>query len=83
MRGYVFKICDKKIFAFGGASSHDIDDGILNEMDFDSYNDFRAAWKEWDKKGKMFRVNHYTWWSDEMPNEKEKERGIENLKKMQ
>ncbi len=29
----------------------------------------------------MFRVNHYTWWSDEMPNEKEKERGIENLKK--
>ena len=81
MRGYVFKICDKKIFAFGGASSHDIEDGILNETDFDSYNDFRAAWKEWDKKGKMFRVNHYTWWSDEMPNEKEKERGIENLKK--
>ncbi len=29
MRGYVFELCGKKIFAFGGASSHDIQDGIL------------------------------------------------------
>ena len=34
MRGYVFDICDKKIFAFGGASSHDIQDGILDPKHF-------------------------------------------------
>lgn len=30
MRGQVFLIDDKKIFAFGGAQSHDIRDGILD-----------------------------------------------------
>lgn len=30
MRGEVFDIDNKKIFAFGGASSHDIQDGILD-----------------------------------------------------
>lgn len=30
MRGEVFTIEDKKFFAFGGASSHDIKDGILD-----------------------------------------------------
>lgn len=29
MRGYVFNICGKKIFAFGGASSHDIVKNVL------------------------------------------------------
>ena len=29
MRGYIFNICEKKIFAFGGAQSHDIKDGIM------------------------------------------------------
>ena len=30
MRGEIFDIDNKKIFAFGGAKSHDIQDGILN-----------------------------------------------------
>lgn len=30
MRGEIFDIDNKKIFAFGGARSHDIEDGILN-----------------------------------------------------
>lgn len=33
MRGEVFTIEDKKFFAFGGASSHDIQDGILDYND--------------------------------------------------
>ena len=41
MRGEVFIIEDKKFFTFGGASSHDIQDGILD------YND-----KDWRKKAK-------------------------------
>ena len=34
MRGYVFDLCDKKIFTMGGAKSHDISDGILDVADF-------------------------------------------------
>ena len=34
MRGYVFNLCGKKFFVFGGASSHDIQDGILNPEDY-------------------------------------------------
>ncbi len=33
MRGYIFNLCGKKIFSFGGASSHDVEDGILDETD--------------------------------------------------
>ena len=35
MRGELFTIEDKKFFAFGGASSHDIQDGILDYNDED------------------------------------------------
>lgn len=79
MRGYVFEIEGKKFFAFGGASSHDIDDGILDEKDFDTLEDFRKTWAQWDKQNKMFRVNHMTWWADEMPDAFEQERGLKNL----
>lgn len=30
MRGEIYDIDNKKFFAFGGARSHDIQDGILN-----------------------------------------------------
>lgn len=33
MRGQVFEIDDRRIFAFGGVSSHDIDGGILEPND--------------------------------------------------
>ena len=33
MRGQVFQLNEKKIFVFGGASSHDIDGGILETED--------------------------------------------------
>ena len=35
MRGQVFDIDEKKIFTFGGASSHDISGGILDADDLD------------------------------------------------
>ena len=31
MRGEIYEIDNKKIFAFGGASCHDIPDGILDD----------------------------------------------------
>ena len=79
MRGYVFELEGKKFFAFGGASSHDIDDGILDRSDFKSDEEFVATYKRWDKERKMFRINHMSWWSQEMPSAEEMEFGLKTL----
>lgn len=79
MRGYVFDICDKKIFAFGGASSHDIDDGILDRDDFDNEEQFKKTVKEWNEASKDFRINHLDWWKQEIPSQEEMEFGIKTL----
>lgn len=81
MRGEVFTIEDKKFFAFGGASSHDIQDGILDPDDYDTYDEFREVWKQWDNEYRMFRVKGYTWWPQELPTEEEMQNGWDNLKK--
>lgn len=73
-RGQVFEIEGKKIFTFGGASSHDIQDGILEPND--------PKIKEWEQDYfKMFRVNHQSWWERELPSKEEMEEGIANLAK--
>lgn len=79
MRGYVFELCGKKFFAFGGASSHDIDDGILDEDDFDDYQAFRSTINRWYNSGKMFRINHISWWKQELPTEEEMQFGLKTL----
>lgn len=80
MRGYIFDFEGKKFFAMGGASSHDIDDGILNPSDFANKNEFRNTYNQWVNQGRMFRVNHSSWWKEELPNVKEMLFGIKNLK---
>ena len=80
MRGYVFDICDKKFFAFGGARSHDISDGILDPMAFDDTEEFKKLYHSFQKHGKMFRVKGFSWWEQEMPNDEELERGRQSLK---
>jgi len=77
-RGYVFDIDGKKFFTFGGARSHDIKDGILDPAD----PDFENKYYHWNKAGCQFRVKDISWWPEEMPNEEEYARGIENLKKV-
>ena len=79
MRGYVFEFEDKKFFAFGGASSHDIRDGILDRNDFETDEDFKRMWNLCHWMGKMFRVNHISWWREELPSMEEMERGIRYL----
>lgn len=79
-RGEVYTIEGKKFFAFGGASSHDISDGILDGND--------PKWKEKAKKlekdGKYrFRVKGLSWWEEELPTEEEMENGRKNLEKNQ
>lgn len=78
IRGEVFTIEDKKFFAFGGASSHDIADGIIDYQD----EDWREQCELLDKQGKyMYRVKGLSWWSQELPTKEEMDNGEENLKK--
>lgn len=75
MRGQVFEIDGKSIFAFGGASSHDIAGGILESDDLD----FKKKKKELDRGWYPYRINHVSWWKQELPSEEEMQEGIENL----
>lgn len=79
MRGYCFNFEGKKFFAFGGASSHDIDDGILNPFAFENLDEFTRTYKQWSRAGKMFRVKGFSWWEHELPTDEEMQRGIETL----
>ena len=78
-RGYVFEINGCKCFAFGGARSHDIDDGIINAGKFQSKKMAQQEIKKWNAQEKSFRVDHISWWEQEMPGSEEMERGIAML----
>lgn len=75
MRGQVFTIDSKKIFTFGGASSHDISGGILEP----EAPDFKQKKKELDRGWKPYRINHVSWWAQELPSVEEMEEGRRNL----
>lgn len=79
MRGHMFEFEGKKFWCFGGASSHDISDGILDMDEFQSYDAFYATYKHWSKLGKMFRVNHISWWKQELPTLEEMNFGWKTL----
>ena len=72
MRGQVFKIDGKKIFTFGGAGSHDISGGIL---ELDDPN-FRAKKKRLDQGYEPYRINHLSWWEQELPSQEEMEKAL-------
>jgi predicted phosphodiesterase len=75
MRGQVFTLQGKKIFTFGGARSHDIDGGIL---ELDDPN-FRQKRKELDKMWISYRINHLSWWEQELASDEEMLEGMNNL----
>ena len=78
MRGEVFELSGKKIFTFGGARSQDIGDGVI---EWDEEGLWKRTAKEWEKADKIFRVNHYSWWEQELPTQEEIENGFANLEK--
>lgn len=76
IRGEIFIIEGKKFFCMGGASSHDIKDGILEE------DNWRDEAKKLDKQGKyMYRIRNLSWWDLELPTKEELAHGREVLKK--
>lgn len=75
MRGQIYEIDGKSFFTFGGASSHDIESGILDPED----PDFKEKKKWLDREWHSYRVNHITWWAQELPSEEEMQEGRANL----
>ena len=71
MRGQIFDIAGKRIFAMGGASSA----GILEPND----PEFRQKRKRLDRHRALYRVNHVSWWAEELPDEAEYETARKNL----
>lgn len=79
MRGQMFSLNGKSFFTFGGASSHDIQDGILERNEDDP--DYLKKWRELEEVGARFRINHLTWWKEELPSPEEYEEGRACLEK--
>lgn len=75
MRGQVFTIEGKKIFTFGGAKSHDISGGILELDDPDFHKKRKSLEKDW----RPYRINHLSWWEQELPTVEEMDEGRRNL----
>ena len=76
MRGEMYEIEGLKFFAFGGARSHDISDGILDGEDPDW---MEKAWRM-ERTGRyLYRVKGLSWWEQEMPTEEEMQHGRDTL----
>lgn len=80
-RGHVFNLQGQSFFVFGGARSHDIQDGILRAEDYPTVRDMLRDYNERTKKGQMLRIDHVSWWKEELPNKQEMNRGIRELNK--
>ncbi len=73
-RGQVFEIEGKKFFTMGGARSHDIQDGILERSQL-----MEGDLERLRHEGARVRVNHLTWWRQELPDQQEYQTALENL----
>lgn len=78
MRGQIFDLQGYSFFTMGGARSHDIDDGILNP----NAPDFEEQYWALRRMGARFRVNHHSWWKQELPSQSEYEEGRRNLERI-
>ena len=75
MRGQVFDLQGYFFFAMGGARSHDIEDGVLNPK----APDFEEQYWTLRRMGGRFRVNHQSWWKQELPSKTEYEEARHSL----
>lgn len=73
-RGEIFTFEGKKFFCFGGAASHDMEDGILDQ------ENWKQEARKLNKLGRYsYRVRNMTWWEEEMPTQEEMKHGIQIL----
>jgi len=64
MRGQIYNIDGYSFFTMGGAASHDISGGILEPNDPNLKNKIKRL----KTQHSPYRINHQSWWKEEMPN---------------
>lgn len=64
-RGQIYRIDGFSFFTFGGAISHDIINGIIDERDYATKQEFRKVVRKCRKNNSDFRINNVSWWADE------------------
>ena len=68
MRGQIFELDGYLFFTMGGAKSHDIEDGILEP----DAPDFERRLTMLQRKPRArYRINHISWWAQELPSDEE------------
>jgi hypothetical protein len=72
MRGQVYDIGGETFFTMGGAACHDIHNGVLDLKD----PDFEQKYKQFRQQKRFFRINHLSWWEQELPTRKELEEAL-------
>lgn len=65
-RGSALSIDSNLFFCFGGAQSHDIKLGILDRDDYSSDEAFRNDVEMANRLNLQCRVNHESWWKEEL-----------------
>ncbi len=75
MRGEIFDIEGKSFFVMGGASCHDIQNGVLDR----EAKDFEEKYYRLRRQGKFFRIKNLSWWEQELPTNEEIDRAWKNL----
>ena len=78
MRGQAFELQGRTFFTMGGAQSHDIADGIL---DMDS-PDFYERYDSLRRNRGQFRINHISWWQEELPSDEEYAEARQTLERL-
>ena len=73
-RGQIFDIGGHSFFTMGGAACHDIGNGVL-DMDSPDYQERVSAMGD-----RFFRINHVSWWEQELPSREELEQAGERLR---
>ena len=76
MRGQIFELEGCRFFTMGGAKSHDIEDGILepDAPDFER----RLMMLQRNPRAR-YRINHISWWAQELPSDEEYAEARRNL----
>ena len=78
MRGQVFEMEGYTFFTMGGARSVDVWDGILEPDD----PKFELKYWAMRRMNAVFRVNHYSWWEQELPSDEEYAEARRNLERV-
>lgn len=77
LRGQVYTLEGLRFFTMGGGRSHDIDGGILEPDD----PLLRRKRRRLDARQALYRINHRSWWKEELPCEAEYQTALDSLEK--